>query len=472
HLFRTLYSRPLQMINTLMRAAVVSLATFSFASSAFSADPPVLKEERFDVRENAEVIATLTASCEGCDWGRAGYEAAALRLSIDGRYAQHLFLTRGSAKAEYSVLLGSFQKGTHTLSVSLDPVASSPKTQAASVSKLHFKNVTATQPDYAAVSLAPIIFARPNTVGHFTDTPLFMWYETDKTDRGSRIRYSVIFSNEDGGTPADRLLATWGRLTDIEYVYGIEFDQNGKVLEETFQGKDHEIVNFSGKREGRHPLLYVVTDNNMVRDSGTTSQRYAPAPVGFDLTNVSREEVMDKNPWMYAVTAKEARREGRVNPNATPGSKTIVDPTRYAVAEICTAADDTTFATFTFSIGVSQDHVVRYYDSTGGVPEYRISRSPDNFPNSCFRGAVALPKGTRSSDVASVRVSAHARMARKGEPAPPKDAGPARLRRINKVFLMSSADLPEASVFSWTGETLLPLDGAPATLEVTSTSKK
>lgn len=460
------------MINTLMRAAVVTLAAFSFGSSALSADPPVLKEEKFDVGENAEVIATLTAGCEGCDWGRGGYEAAALRLSIDGRYAQHLFLTRGSAKTEYSVLLGSFQKGTHSLSVSLDPVASSPKTQAASVPKIRFRNVTASQPEYAAVSLAPVIYARPNTVGHFTDTPLYMWYETDKTDHGSRIRYSVIFSNEDGGTPADRLLATWGRLTDIEYVYGIEFDQSGKVLEETFQGKDHEILNFSGMREGRHPLLYVVTDNNMVRDSGTTLQRHAPAPIGFDLTDVSREEVMDQNPWMYAVTAQEARREGRVNANATPGSKTIVDPTRYAVAEICTAADDTTFATFTFSIGVSQNHAVRYYDSTGGVPEYRISRSPDNFPNSCFRGAVALPKGTKASEVASIRVSAYARPARKGEPAPSKDVGPARLRRINKVFLMSAADLPESKLFSWTGETPLAIDGAPATLEIKATSKK
>ena len=42
---------------------------------------------------------------------------------------------------------------------------------------------------------------------------------------GTRLRYSVVFSNEDGGTPADRLLATWGRLTDIEYVYGVELDR-------------------------------------------------------------------------------------------------------------------------------------------------------------------------------------------------------------------------------------------------------
>ena len=45
--------------------------------------------------------------------------------------------------------------------------------------------------------------------------------------RGERLRYSVVFSNEDGGTPSDRLMATWGRLTDIEYVYAVERDTDG-----------------------------------------------------------------------------------------------------------------------------------------------------------------------------------------------------------------------------------------------------
>ncbi len=140
------------------------------------------------------------------------------------------------------------------------------------------------------------------------------------------------------------MLATWGRLTDIEYVYGIEFDQAGHVIEETFQGKDHEIVPFRGKREGRHPLLYVVTDNNMVKDAGTTEQRFALAPIQFDLTDASREKVMDENPWTYAVAAREARREGRVVKAPAPGSKQIFDPRRYAVVELCTAADDATDA--------------------------------------------------------------------------------------------------------------------------------
>ena len=102
-----------------------------------------------------------------------------------------------------------------------------------------------------------------------------------------------MFSNEDGGTPPDRLLATWGRLTDIEYVYGVELDAEGGVRSSELQGKDHELRPFAGRREGKHPLLYVVTDNNMLDDQGTSLVRFAPLPRPFDLKGFSREVVMD-----------------------------------------------------------------------------------------------------------------------------------------------------------------------------------
>ena len=433
---------------------------------------PSLAQESFDLHEEAEVVATITAACAGCDWTRAGHEAAVLRLEVDGRYSQHLFLTRGASSAPYRVLLGSFQAGRHGLTVTHDAKASSASALSGSVSRVDFVPIPASHPDHTAVSLAPILYARPNTLGGFTDIPLITWYETEKTDRGSRIRYSVIFSNEDGGTHAERLLATWGRLTDIEYIYGIEFNHSGKVIEETFQGNDHQIVPFRGRREGRHPLLYVVTENNMVSDQGTTQQRYAPAPIPFDLSFASREEVMDQNPWTYAVTAQEARREGRVAKSPVPGSKKIFDPNRYAVLEACTAPEDAAFATFTFSVGLAQGGgPIRYYDSSVGVQDFRISRSADNFPNGCFRGAVALPKGVKAADIAALQVRAYARPPRKGEEPPPKGSGPASLRRINKLFLMSSRDLPDPSLFSWRGDAALPLDGAPVTLPIRPKNK-
>ena len=173
-----------------------------------------LKTVSFEVAQDAEVAASLKAGCAGCDWGRPGREAAVLRLEVDGKYSQHVFLTRGATPADYDVLLGPLGKGTHSLRVSLDGRASAKAIANAVVSSVSFTHFPVSDPEHDAMALAPVLYARPNTIGRFTDVPLLMWYEKETTQRGFRFRYSVVFSNEDGGTPADRLLATWGRLTD------------------------------------------------------------------------------------------------------------------------------------------------------------------------------------------------------------------------------------------------------------------
>ncbi len=75
---------------------------------------------------------------------------------------------------------------------------------------------------YEAIAHAPFVYARPGTLKAKSDLPLLTWYETEPTARGLRLRYSVVFTNEDGGTPPDRLMATWGRTTDLEFVYSVD----------------------------------------------------------------------------------------------------------------------------------------------------------------------------------------------------------------------------------------------------------
>lgn len=126
---------------------------------------------------------------------------------------------------------------------------------------------------YTAISLAPIVYGRPDTLGKYADVPVFMWYEIEPTARRTRYRCSVIFTNEDGGTPADRLMATWGRTTDIEYLYSVEIDGTGAILDDDIQGPEHAGLPFKGRREGVQP-------------EGTTR-------LSFALRDVSREAV-----WM------------------------------------------------------------------------------------------------------------------------------------------------------------------------------
>lgn len=41
------------------------------------------------------------------------------------------------------------------------------------------------------------------------------------------LEYSLVWSNEDGGTDTPALMARWGRSTDIEWIYRVEVDQAG-----------------------------------------------------------------------------------------------------------------------------------------------------------------------------------------------------------------------------------------------------
>jgi hypothetical protein len=411
------------------------------------AGPVALATRTFDVREPSEVAAVIHARCARCSWGEAGREAAVLRLLVDGRYSQHLVLARGDADAEYPVMLGGYEHGRHRLSIELDPALSAPGIGETTIAGVDFDySIKGKSDGHLARSMAPILYARANTVGRFTDLPILMWYEVVPTPRGRQFRYSVIFTNEDGGTATDRLMATWGRTTDIEFVYGVEVDAGDATIAEEYQGPGHEVPPFKGRHEARHPLLWVATDNNMVSDSGATDMRYAPAPERFDLTNLSREAVMDAHPWSYALAAEEMRREGKIVDDAAPGSGRIPDPSRFVFVEACTELENAAVA---FSVRAKDaGGVERWHDSDRGVPAFRIVRT------GCFRGAVPLPASAGQAD--AIRFRAFSRPAQAGAPPPP---GSVRVTRINKVFTLGAGSLPRPLAFTWSGTLALPLDG-------------
>ena len=417
-----------------LAAGAPSVTTFDEAAAPFTTS--------FDVSAPAEVIATITARCNACAWDVAGREAATLTISLDGGYVAHLPLVRQGV-ADYAVLLGGVSAGRHVVraEVDRDLTATGLKHDtAAVVERIELRSVPRGAPDHIAIALAPILYARPNTIGRFTDVPVFMWYEREPTPRGTRYRYSVVFTNEDGGTPADRLMATWGRTTDIEYVYSVEVDETGRILGDDFQGPDHKILPFAGKREGLHPLLWVVTDNNMVLDQGATRVRYVPAPAAFPLEGVSREAVMDANPWLYAVAAQELAREGKIADAAPPGRGTIPDPRRFVYIEAC---GEVGAAAIAFELGVRD----RWERSDRGVREYKIVR------NGCFRAAVPLPDSFGPNDVRALRLITYQRPARDGSSA--SGAAAVRIDRVNTVFMLDDDHRPGRPLLEWKGPTMI-----------------
>jgi hypothetical protein len=433
---------------------MIAALALAAAASAFSPSAgPRLFETTFRAATAGEAIATVTARCERCSWGEAGREAAALTLWVDGRYSRHLLLTRGHGPDDYRVALGTMTTGEHRLKIALDRSWTAGDVGAVSATA-SVAEVPPTDPEAIALALTPILHARPNTVGRFTDAPLLMWYERLPLAGGSRLRYSVVFTNEDGGTPIDRLMATWGRTTDIEAVYEADLDAQGRLLADRYQAPEHEVKAFAGPHDARHPLLWVSTDNNMVDDHGAALPRFAPAAVLFDLSGVSREAVMDAEPWTYRVTAEEVRREGKVAEDASPGSGRIPDPRRFAVLEGCGEVQDAAIA---FDVATASAAGLRWSASDGGHPEFRIARS------GCFRGAVALPGPAPA--VRALRLRAHTRLPRRDEPPLPPGTGSARVRRL-RLFLPGADYAPQPPIFTWSGEVALSAKGPPWEIDV------
>jgi hypothetical protein len=426
----------------MMRSVVILLAlVFVMRPSAAPAAQPVRSavayEREFFVEGAGEAVATIRASCSPCDWGKKGREAAAVSVSLDGGPARTLVLVRGEEEADYAVLLGAVEAGPHVVRATQDPALSAASAGAARIGAIDVRVEPRDAESHRGLSLAPLIYARADTIGRFSDVPLLMWYETAPTPRGLRFEYSVIFSNEDGGTPADRLMATWGRTTDIEWVYRVEVDARGRILAEEFQGPEHEVRPFAGSREGRHPLLWVATTNNMMMDAGTTAIRFGPAPAGRDLRDASRETIMDDEPWMYRVMTEELGREGKIAAEPTPGDGRVRDPRDYLYIEACGEVQN---AALTFEVSVGD--TTRWTASDLGIAKFRIGRT------GCFRAAVATSEPVpRALRVRVFEVPPDQRQ--------PPGTAHVWLARINRVFRLDRHYHPGGSMLAWTGHAAL-----------------
>jgi hypothetical protein len=423
--------------------------------------PDPLVTRSFTLSQNGEAVATITAGCAACDWAVEGREAAVLSIAVDGAYSQHLLLTRGAAPAEYRIMLGALTAGTHRLSIARDVERSAKGAGDVTFGPIDVRGFPPDAPEYAWLSRAPILRARPGTVEHFSDAPLVMYAEKDVPGESGahyQLQYTVIFTNEDGGTPTDRLMATWGRTTDIEFIYGLTDTTPSTPAHEEIQAAGHKWIAFQGPRIGMHPMVWVATDNNMVADHGPEEMvRYAPAPELVSLDHTSREYVMDRNPWMYAVSSAEMVREHKTDPLATPGSGHIVDPRRYVTLEACGKVKDATLA---MDIGVRRGAPGSQIEwrPTDTDPRFRIARG------GCFRGGAPMPEGVTLNDVAGLRIRAYPRALREGETTPP--AGSVVLESVNKVFMLDKTFVPAASPMKWTGSLAVPLGGTPVEVPI------
>jgi hypothetical protein len=384
-----------------------------------------------------ECRLSLKARSPGASWESAGREAAALRLLVDGRYDQHIVLFRGGEEAVYECLVGPFSSGRHELRLEWDRAATPALNTAPELIEVATSALDAADPAQEAVSRAPVIYLRSNLATLFTDFPLLMVWDTEVEAGLSSTVYTVIFSNEDRGTNTERLMARWGRTTDIEWCYAWSRRDGGIV--ETIQGRDHEVTPFRGRYEGRHPLLYDISENNIFGDApaGAAEARVRLFPTHGALGGQARETLQDRFPWIYALMAKEMIREGKFEFPGDPATSRVSDPRNYAFVDFCSRQSGTEIAAEIRLSGPGP-----WYRSDHGDPKARIGR------NGCVRTTVELPPGTRPAQMLALRIRCHRAEPREGEAAVARPE--ARVEAVPKVFLLGADYAPGENLMART----------------------
>jgi hypothetical protein len=395
----------------------------------------------FTASQTGEVIAELRLSSPNSDWAIRGREAAVAAIRVDDRTVHHVIVYGGPTEMTYRVSLGALTAGEHEMIIERD------RTHSAQGSQLSFAGASfhATgegHADHAIYANAPVLFIRKNTIGRFSDVPLLMYCERLNENGQNVLQYTVLFSNEDGGTSTRALMARWGRTTDIEYIYRVYLDSAGKVARSTVQGRDHKELDYTGKRDGSHPLLMPVTDNNMIEETTDAPLRFQLAPQIVTVNEYSREQIMDDAPAIYLVAAKELQREAKLRPFGDQAGERISDLRNYAHFEYR--------ATHTNSALTVAVHLKdgRAFSSDLGRLDYAITR------DGWVRTTVELPPNTTPLNIAAVELRCMVAPPAKG--ASFAHSGRCQIDRVNKAFFLDLEYKPRPSFWKMEKPVLLP----------------
>lgn len=401
-------------------------AKFASALLAFAFAPTWAEAAVIEIKEPREVVAEFEFRANGAAWNRAGREGALVEIQLNGRTVSHVPLHAGAQPHRYPVLLGRLEPGMHQLEVRRDP--RSPQGVTFTASEPRIRQYAPGDPNYDMIAHAPVLFARSDTQ-RFSDVPLLVYCETFPQGPRRTLQYTVIFSNEDGGTSTRALMARWGRTTDIEMVYRVTLGENGKPDGTLIQTRGHKEIEFKGEYEAAHPLLGVVTDNNMVAPEGRSAVRWAVAPRRANLAEASREQVMDDAPWTYRVMSEELEREGKLREFGKVDGQKISAPRNYLYIEAKISNADTRM-----TAAVRLRNSGNWQMANLGRFDYAIERS------GWVRLAVELPPDTPGRNIAEVGFPCLLEPGTRERPAPAGSA--CTLHAVRKMFLLDAEYKP------------------------------
>lgn len=413
----------------------------------------------FTARRDGEAVISFAASAPGVSWVRKGAESAVVSISVDGRHVTDLVVPSAEPVAR-SLGLGHVGKGRHKVTLRF------AKGSAPAAHRITLRRPSIRMPDALALRHAPIVVGRTGWPfgdpyqNATTDTPLVAWHETRPAAApGHRIiEYSVVWSNEDGGTDTPALMARWGRTTDIEWVYRVEVDGSGRRVAGTavYQAPMHMTFKFTGRYEGDHPVLQTCTLNNNMCDviSPSPPLRFLLDASRTRPADRAREIVMDREPWTYRIAAQEMVREGKIEKPSDPATREVGDQRTYLFVEFAktTGAPTGWGSVPGVALGVRlKADPSTLYRSDHDEPSWSIDR------DGAVSTTVELPEGTQVSDIAAIE--AVRRPTGFGD-----NGAPTTVTSINRGFFLDDAYLPQPSSIAWTGSVTLTREKPSAVL--------
>lgn len=416
----------------------------------------------FVAARRGEAVVTLESQAPGVSWGTQGSESAVVSAYVDGRYASDLVVPSDQPISR-SFSLGHLTAGKHQLRFRFAADRSPKGARSVKLGKVAVR-VYGEHTDMGLVLRnAPVLYGRNLAAlgtpfqSSTTDTPAFEYHEVlPATTPGHKVlQYSVIWSNEDGGTDSQALMARWGRTTDIEWAYSVEVDAQGEPVADTgiYQAANHQTLKFAGTYEGDRPRLETCTSNNNLCDTVDDPMRFSLAPTQSLPTGQPREYMMDTNPWLYPVMAQEMTREGKIESPTSADTPTLGDQRTYLYLAVAhTASPSADAGNVGLSVGVRLKGDPKLYRSDHSTASWSITRE------GTAATTVELPVGTTPDDVEEIVALR----------TPVLETGASlTVSRITRAFFLQDDYLPGTSFIDWTGSTTLTQATPEATLWTT-----
>lgn len=358
---------------------------------------------RLTAEENAQVLFdqtveyTFQAETDGfyrlnieassdSDWSIKGNESNLIVVDITsdkGISNQYSIVTyMGKERYIYKLYLGFLDEGSYKVKIRNVEVPVCQRSMV-TIHSIECTEMKLTTLETLVHENAPVLYGR-NYFSPFdncyTDTPLALLYSIKELPNEiMKIEYHYIFSHEDEGTPAQLLMAKWGRTLDIEWCYSVTVNRiTSEIIEAKYQGPHHQVRTFKGQylNNSQRPILQTRTTNGNFDHVIDSEYCFSIAPeIQWNPQIQSREWFMKKRPDINLMMIKEAERQ--LIQNSAPMNQ-IVSSTKYLYA-FCFTNNDTpnNIIDFTYLLkGKLVSSSLDFQDRVYGFGSYS-----DSYPN-------------------------------------------------------------------------------------------